>query len=407
MAGSAAIRTIGDSSRLVLKSWHHSFIPAIAAALLAIPAQAQQPADNGVVGAPELRDFTLPGARVESRPVEAQPETTASAPAETQAQPVTRAPVTIVPPPAPSTEVRRQAPVRAPVSRPSTETGGEALPPDSAPATDIPATDTAPLPAAAPDAAEPSLSPADQGFGNTPWIALGLLLAGLLGFAFYRRGRQPALVEAAPAPMLREAAEPAPRAPMPAPVARLKAQVASQPKPAPAAVRPWLEMEFKPDRMVATDEEASVHFLLTIKNVGKSHARNVRIVARMFNAGPQQQQEIEAFFAYPERARKGVSTQIIPHGTKLDMPASVALPKADARVYNVGGKPIFVPMVAVTILYDWTHFGVTHSGQTSQSYVVGVEPKAPAEKMGPFRLDLGPRIYRSVGQRQNQLARTV
>lgn len=379
----------------------HSFF-ALAALLLACPVQAQQPADNGVIGAPELRDFTLPGARVESRPAETQPATTTPPPAETR--PVTRTPVTIVPPPVPSTDARQAAPVRsAPAPQPSVEAADAALATESATATDVPTADLVPMPAPGPmDVAEPSLSPVDQGFGNGPWIALGLLLAGLIGFAFYRRARKPILAEAAP--VMRDMAEPAP---MPVPVARLKAQVASQPRPAAPAVRPWLEMDFKPDRMVATDAEAAVHFAVEVRNVGQSHARNVRVVARMFNAGPRQQQEIEAFFAYPAKPANGAGAAIIPHGTGMQMRSSVALPKADARVYNVGGTPIFVPMVAVTLLYEWDEFGVRHSGQTSKSYIVGVEPKVPAEKMGPFRLDLGPRIYRSVGQRQNRLARTI
>ena len=41
------------------------------------------------------------------------------------------------------------------------------------------------------------------------------------------------------------------------------------------------------------------------------------------------------------------------------------------------------------------------------SYVVGREAETPTQKMGPFRLDLGPRIYRSVGQRPSELARVA
>jgi hypothetical protein len=36
------------------------------------------------------------------------------------------------------------------------------------------------------------------------------------------------------------------------------------------------------------------------------------------------------------------------------------------------------------------------------SYIVGREAKPPAEKMAPFRLDLGPRLWRHVGQRRNR-----
>jgi hypothetical protein len=52
-------------------------------------------------------------------------------------------------------------------------------------------------------------------------------------------------------------------------------------------------------------------------------------------------------------------------------------------------------------VYEW---GEGRTGQTSMSYLVGREPETPSTKMGAFRLDLGPRVYRSVGQRPSNVA---
>ena len=69
---------------------------------------------------------------------------------------------------------------------------------------------------------------------------------------------------------------------------------------------------------------------------------------------------------------------------------------------SVEGRRLFIPVVAFNIVYGWGERG---RGQISASYLVGVEGKAPSEKMGAFRLDLGPRIYRTVGQRPHRLER--
>lgn len=397
----------------VLKNWPMIWVAALAA--MVFPALAQQPADNGVVGVPELRDFQLPGTRT-TLP-EQPPRPDAQPPAADQPRQAPAVPVTITPPPPPVIENSAPVPAEAPPPRSDTGSSPPALPaPEAAvqatPQVELPAAET-PVPSAtAPlQIDEPALRPAEEGTGNRLWIVLGVGLMALLALAFYRSwSRRPAVAAAAPAPG--EALQPAPaaarsKAPAPAPVAALKAHVAAQPKPQPLQKRPWLELDFAPDRMVASEAEAAVHFRLGLRNTGRSHAKNVRILARMINASPQQNQEIDAFFAHPLGVANSGALAIIPHGTQSEIRASVTMPRDSARVYNVGGTPIFVPVVAVTVLYDWDEWGVRQSGQTSKSYVVGIQPKAPSEKMGPFRLDLGPRVYRSVGQRKNQLERVV
>jgi hypothetical protein len=52
-----------------------------------------------------------------------------------------------------------------------------------------------------------------------------------------------------------------------------------------------------------------------------------------------------------------------------------------------------VPLIAMNALYRWSG----GEGQTSVSYLLGRDIKG--EKMAPFRLDLGPRLFRGVGAR--------
>ena len=78
------------------------------------------------------------------------------------------------------------------------------------------------------------------------------------------------------------------------------------------------------------------------------------------------------------------------------------MPLAEMRAMKLSDRTLFIPVVAVNALYDW---GEERTGQTAKSYVVGRELQEPSEKMGAFRVDLGPRIWRTVGQRPHKLAR--
>ena len=80
------------------------------------------------------------------------------------------------------------------------------------------------------------------------------------------------------------------------------------------------------------------------------------------------------------------------------------MPRDEMRAVVLEDKYLFIPVIAVNALYDW---GEGRTGQTSKSYVVGRELEQPSEKMGAFRVDQGPRIWRTIGQRQHKLARRV
>jgi hypothetical protein len=259
----------------------------------------------------------------------------------------------------------------------------DAAPSDAAPPLAMPEALPQPAPALPQPVAEPTPWPAFY------WAAPAALLVMLLGFfLFQRRRRSYAVEETLQRSVLPDEAPP-PAAPRAVPAGTVEVDL-----------RPWLEIDFKPEKMVATADGATVHFDLMVKNVGKSPARNVRIQARMFNPSAEQQRDIKAFFAAP-----------VPSGDSFNVPpqlaarfkSSVVMPRDKVRQIEIQGRPLFIPTIAVNIIYEW---GDGRTGQTSKSYVIGTEQQA-AEKMGPFRLDLGPRIYRQVGGRPLDLARAV
>jgi hypothetical protein len=237
-------------------------------------------------------------------------------------------------------------------------------------------------------------------------LALPLLLAALAVLFFWRRRRPAEALSAAeaggervlqPDPALPRQRETRPAA---APVWRDAPSAAAAESQ--DEQRAWLEVEFKPSRAAATDKEAIVHYELVLRNVGKSAAGNIRIDSKLFNAGAEA--DIKAFLGGPIHEHSGSPHVTIDPEAELRLGSTIAIPKEDVREIVIDGRSLFVPAVAINVAYNWAPDG---AGRTSKSWLVGREAEQPSQKMGAFRLDLGPRIYRSVGQRQTGLAEMV
>jgi hypothetical protein len=349
-------------------------------ALLLWAAAGARAQDNGSVGATppppvagsaQLRDFRLPGRTVVPQQSAQQPPapvTIAPPPPATTGGPAAQAPARQ--PTRPTPEREAPAPIQA--SPPAQQAAPEPVPAPTAPAVPL---DASPLPSPAPAAS--------QG-GAIPWLyAIPVAARAMVALVLIRRRRRRE-EEAEEAPALEAPAQPAPR-----------------PAPLP---RPWLELELKAERASSTDAETVVQFELEIVNSGKAPARNLRIDVKMFNAGQEQDKEIGAFFRTAGREGTKCSLPGIAPGTTGAIKGSVGMPRDEMKAVRLQDRYLFIPVIAVNALYDW---GDGQTGQTSKSYVVGRELESPSEKMGAFRVDLGPRIWRTIGQRQHKLARRV
>jgi hypothetical protein len=115
------------------------------------------------------------------------------------------------------------------------------------------------------------------------------------------------------------------------------------------------------------------------------------VEASLINAGPPQDQQIGSFFANPVGA--GERIVAIPPLQRVAVRTQVIAPRDQVQAYELGGRQVFIPLIAFNALYSWS----SGEGQTSASYLLGRDTKG--EKMGPFRLDLGPRIFRDVAAR--------
>jgi hypothetical protein len=387
-------------------------LPIVAAALLVgsaaqialaqrVPLNTVTPTQNDVVGPAQLQNFSLNG-KV-SRP--AEPATTNQAAPRQRQSAVRTAPAEpvsseAIPAARPSTATPQQKPAETterherPAPRP--DAGSSDKPTFEAQAAPVPgesdpeALASAPAPVPAP--ASGSLG-ASRGLLSLPWLLAALALAGAAGWFLLRRRPREAFATAgaATANAFRPPAEPAP----PAPPAR-----DTQPRSSAAGIvstrlRPWLDIEFAPARAIVDEQKAAVEFEVSVFNSGSVPARDVRIEASLFNAGPHQDQQIQQFFARP--LGEGNPIPAIAPLQRVTVRSAVLLPREQVVPLGVQGRDLFVPMVALSALYSWSG----GNGQTSTSYLVGKQ--TGAEKLAPLRLDLGPRLFRNLAAREHEL----
>jgi hypothetical protein len=118
------------------------------------------------------------------------------------------------------------------------------------------------------------------------------------------------------------------------------------------------------------------------------------------------------------QARKGMpptidpmrGDSVLPHlqkiadiepGSTQRCEGQIRLPLGQIEPIAMQGRMLFVPLVHIWIGYDGpdgTRYAVT------QSFVLGEESNPPGPRVGPLRLDLGPRRFTSIGQRPLQPA---
>jgi hypothetical protein len=221
------------------------------------------------------------------------------------------------------------------------------------------------------------------------------LLAAVLGagaalLLWRRRGRE--ALAGGPSVDAFVAPEPTAR-PQPSPPPR------TAPKPAaPGALgivstrlRPWIEIAFAPLSCAVDDDRVTVDFEVQLFNSGSAPARDILVEASMFNAGPTQDQDIGAFFANP--VGQGERIEALPPLQRVTIRTALVAPRANIQLFELGGRQVFVPLVAFNALYRSS----AGQGQTSVSYLLGRETKS--DKLGPLRVDLGPREFTNLGVR--------
>ncbi len=328
---------------------------------------------------PELRGFRLDPERPAPQP---QPE------------PTTDRPV-VAPPPAVSTVPERETtqppPRQNTVQRPATQAAPVAAP--EQPAAEV-----------QPDIAEPAIideapevaAPQTEPVATTSatafayWqiaAALGLTAALLLGIYWFRRRRKIARMTDAPhiAPDYLEPVEPV--KPTPA-VPAFKQEIAVK--------KPRIALDFIPEKATISFTTLTIKGQLRLINEGDAAAKDMVLRAGLISASAQQQAAIAAFNADVEH----VPTESIGEaktGERIGMAIEMSVPLSDMQSFPLGDQKLFVPIMVASLTYRGSDKAGTEIAQIA--CMIGREANPPVPKMGPLRLDLGPRSFAPLGQR--------
>ena len=231
--------------------------------------------------------------------------------------------------------------------------------------------------------------------GATPWLFAGLgallaLAAG--GFAVWRRRAPLAL----PAPdfVAREVpAEPeasVQREPIVVPAPDFASPAAPAPVPLPV-----LTLALEATRMSATLFNATLAYRLVVTNTGPTPLSAIEIAGDMTSAhasrSHDEQLGLDGAALAPLHGVGGLAPgEAVTLGGDLRLPLSAILP------IRRGDAQLFVPLA---------RFAVQARGPDGQAvamhrtFLIGQSRSAAADKLQPFRLDLGPRLYSELGQR--------
>ena len=359
------------------------------------------PAASGNIGPRELSNFSING--TVTRPAERQP--VAQPPVETAREPAPR-----VAAPATSSE-DRPAPTRSvaqsrssqPEPRAATDpipSRADSIRPAGSAASAAAPGFTTPAPAALPDEAP-------AGFSPLPWIAALLLLgAGAMAYFGLQRRSRPYATSGASELVARE---PTPRPAPPPPAARqpplkppvqpprtVTSSLRAPAQPAgvvSASLRPWIELELEPSQAMVTDEHAAIAFDVTLFNSGSAPARDVAVEACLINAGQQQDVQLTQFYTTPGDVRDKIPA--VAPMARVTLKSAVRLPREAVQEYEVEGRKLFMPMVAVNSRYRWS----SGEGQSAASFLVG-RGANDGDRLGPLRLDKGVRGWKGLAARR-------
>lgn len=371
------------------------------AALAMLPQFAVQAQDAVPDTPPELRDFRLD--QPQSQP-QNQPQSTAQPTPQADPPPVVRTvPDTATQQPTPA---NRTAPAsrRAEVSQQSaasTPVGNEDAPPEpvAEDAVTSEATVKPSVPVASDVTANPTPAPTDNNIGVFSAIAAGIAAIGLLAFLWARRRRQQQAADAdaltdirateAPAPVTEEqVAAPAPKASTPRPK--------STPAPTLATAPNDVTIAFYPEKATVSFTTLTVQGQFQINNAGETAIRDMQLRAVLLSASNQQQRAVETFFAKPGQIPKNPLGDAKP-GERLGLSLELSVPLNEMQTFPLGEQQLLVPIIVASLSYSDDQGN--HAGEARLANMIGREAQPPQPKMGPLRLDKGPRSFAPLGQR--------
>ena len=363
---------------------------------------------------PELRDFRLDPPPRETAPQPEVPGPEVRSPQ--QVPPSRQAPATppeIITPAPVNRQPSSTAPEPAPADPVSSENGPSGNNPSERNRQDVLAEpSTAPVPGAAPASVDvapdeatdqlkniapaPSASSGKTDLGIAA-LAGSLLALGALGLFLWRRHAKAVSVPATQplprkvSPTDRQAAA-RPRA-VPEPSPPVPPSVGLR---TPAAAQRLVSMEFVPENAVVSFTSLNIQGKLHIANPAHVATEELALRTVLISASSDQQDQMDSFFADPGQ-NAAMPLVVIEAGDSITVPLKIGVSLSALQTFSLQEKTMLAPILLAKLV-------APSQDGTEQEVVrlvcmIGREANPPRAKMGPLRLDQGPRSFDHLGQR--------
>ena len=339
---------------------------------------------------PELRDFRLDPPPSETAPAPQVPGPEVRSPP--QAPPPRQAPE--VPPEnvTPASVIQRPAPTAAEPSRVAPRTTGESAQDSAAEPQTAPSINAKPSPLADPDPdiaetqtePDPLVEPEPSGMDDLGFAAMAALLMaiGAAGWFLWRWRTKAASVPAAQ-PLSRKFPSNA-------------RQADPRPHPAPAAAPRLVSMNFVPENAVVSFTSLNIQGKLHITNPAHVGTDELALRTVLISASSDQQDQMDSFFADPGQ-NAAMPLVAIKAGDSITVPLKVGVSLRALQAFSLQEKTMLAPILLARLVapaQDGTEQEVARL-----VCMIGREFSPPKARMGPLRLDQGPRSFDHLGQR--------
>ena len=217
-------------------------------------------------------------------------------------------------------------------------------------------------------------------------LGVGALALLLLGGYWLMRRRKPVVSDVAETAPVTEARPTKAAPPMPRAVAA---------KPPSPQKKPQILLDFIPEKATVSFTALSVKGQLRLVNEGDAVATGMELRAGLMSASAGQDRRIAEFHRASSGA-KGEPLGDAKPGERIAMAIELSVPLTDMESFAVGDQKLLVPIMIANLSFKV-------DGEATQTIqlacMIGREASPPAAKMGPLRLDLGPRSFAALGQR--------
>ena len=339
---------------------------------------------------PELRDFRLDPPPSETAPAPQVPGPEVQSPP--QAQPNRTAPVQPPENVTPAPVIQSPAPTAAEPSRVAPRPTGESAQGPAAEPQTAPSINAEPSPSADPDPditeartePDPLVEPEPSGMDDLGFAATAALLMaiGAAGWFLWRRRTKAASVPAAQ--------------PLPRKVPSNARQADPRPHPAPVAAPRLVSMNFAPENAVVSFTSLNIQGKLHVANSGGVAISELALHTALISASHDQQREIERFFGGPSH-NAAMPLVVIKPGDSITMPLKIGVALTAMQAFSLNDMTLLAPILLAKLVLP------SHDGRAQEVArlvcMIGREANPPQAKMGPLRLDQGPRSFDHLGQR--------